>query len=163
MSINLKSPAGRDLAIKTIKIVGYFMASFGILGLGQSLFFEKDKSLIAIAGTLFLTMLGLYQIFSHDAILKNRRILMINLLNLIFINIFLYSLAMINLAGGIFALPLIVALYTPTFVLIRDYKTTPKHKKSNSSKLKIIQYLYLTSIIILIFTLFIDSVSSQFK
>lgn len=163
MSLNFKSPAGQDLSIKTLKIVGYFMTTFGVLGFGQSLFFEKEKSYIGIAGTLFLTMLGLYQIFSHKEIFKNRRILLINILNLLFIDAFLYSLAMINLAGGLFALPLIIALYTPTYVLLRDYRKTPKTKLRISKSLKYTQYSFLASTIILILVIFLDTVSSQYK
>lgn len=163
MSLNFKYPAGQDLSSKTIKIVGYFMATFGVLGLGQGLFIEKEKSYIGIAGTLFLAMLGLYQIFSHNLIFNNRKIALINILNLLFIDAFLYALAMVNLAGGLFALPIIIALYTPTFVLLRDYRKTPKTKVRISNKLKYTQYTYLIATIILILTVFLDSVSSQFK
>ena len=163
LSIDFKSPAGRDLSMKTLKIVGYFMLVFGILGFGQSLFFEKEKSALGITGTLFLAMLGLYQIFSSSEIFKNRKIALINLLTLIFIDAFLYSLATINLAGGIFALPLVLALYAPTFVLVRDYRQIPKNKIKLAQKLKITQYLYLTSLVIVIISIFIDTISSQFK
>lgn len=163
LNINFKKPSGQNLAVRFLKITGYALTILSLMTIFQSLIVDQEKSLVTIAMSFFLLAMGSFMTLSAKEVFKSKFLMLINGLTIIILYGFLAAMAKINLMGGIVAFPLMICLYIPTFVMVRDVFSTPKNKRVITGKILYAKYFYYFAFICLAISLIIDSATADFN